>query len=141
MIKIKLEGCYNYVSKDECGNIWTHELIPKLGWYGWNNRKGKNNTCCLKFIHLPMPWDKSLHKLIRDKDGFVVDLESYTPDPREELKVDDKVWVWNFDGRPKRPRYFSSYDKDKRGISTFIDGATSFSTDGGLIHWECWEKA
>lgn len=139
MIKIKLEGCYNYVSKDECGNIWAHELIPKLGWYKWYNRKGKNNTCCLKFIHLPMPWDKSLHKLIRDKDGFVVDLEPYTPDPREELKVDDKVWVWNNKGI-KYPRYFSSYDPDDCGISVFMVGSTSFSANG-TSHWDYWEKA
>lgn len=58
-----------------------------------------------------------------------------------DLKVDDKVIVWDNDGETA-PRYFSHFTKDGK-ICCFSDGATSFSVDkdsNGLPRITIWDN-
>lgn len=65
-------------------------------------------------------------------------------DPREELKVDDKVIVKHEYG-PEEYRHFSHYEKDKEGIYCFDNGMTSFTTINSIYvltsKWSKWRKA
>lgn len=124
-----------YIAKDRDGRVFLYSGgSPKT----INGREWSNDTLATRIhnhsILDGIPWDKSLHKA-------TLTITPILPDPREELKVDDKVWVWDIDGQKKLPRYFSSYSKGREGICCFANGTASFSTNHITTHWDCWEKA
>lgn len=50
-----------------------------------------------------------------------------------KVEVDTKILV-SSNNRTWYKRYFAKYENDK--VCTFVDGATSFSTDGYYISWK-----
>lgn len=121
-----------YIAKDRDGRVFLYSgRSPKI----IDEREWSNNTLATRIHNHSIldgfPWDKSLH----------IATLTTTPIIPEELKVDDKVWVWDIDGETKLPRYFSSYSKDRVGIYCFVDGTASFSANHTTKHWKFWKKA
>lgn len=59
------------------------------------------------------------------KKVYDVDWTKVEVDTKILVSEDDDVWY---------KRYFAKYENDK--VCTFVDGATSFSTDGYYISWK-----
>lgn len=59
--------------------------------------------------------------------------------PLPDLPVDTKVLVWN-NGTDKLPRHFSRFDESGK-IECYLEGQSSWTTDGGTSCWENWEPA
>jgi len=58
--------------------------------------------------------------------------------PLPKLKVDTKVLV--FYGSEKVKRYFSHFNDDNK-MECFINGTTSWTTNGDTVVWDNWELA
>ena len=56
--------------------------------------------------------------------------------PIPEFKVDDKVLVRDDDSQKWQKRYFAMYDSFNNKYCTFLNGRTSFTTDGKPRGWE-----
>lgn len=59
--------------------------------------------------------------------------------PLPNLPIDTKVLVWK-DGGDKIPRHFYRFDESGKA-ECYLEGQTSWTTDGGTAYWENWELA
>ena len=67
------------------------------------------------------------------KELFNLDFKKVYDVDWTKVEVDTKILV-SEDGDVWYKRYFAKYENDK--VCTFVDGATSFSTDGYYISWK-----
>ena len=68
-------------------------------------------------------------------------LEVDTPKkPLPNLEVDTKVLVWNGEYCEKIKRHFKGFDKGDK-IVCFVNGETSWSSNGIVNEWNYWELA
>ena len=67
------------------------------------------------------------------KELFDLDFKKVYDVDWSKVEVDAKILVSNDDIKWYR-RYFAKYENGK--VCTFVDGATSFSTDGYYISWK-----
>lgn len=86
----------------------------------------------------------SIVYLLSDGDLCITTLADTTGwkehDPLYDLKVDDKVFVRDFENRDWYPRHFAEVKNDK--IAVFINGKTSFTNgDMGTNTFKYWKKA
>jgi hypothetical protein len=134
-MKLILDDQYQWLAMDKCGSWWLYIDRPSLGLSKWNGYGdgGSNYIASSRCFLIPQcdNWKKSLHKRTgKNKWKPVVDV----PD----LKVDDKVIVWNKTGFSRHNRHFSHFDGSGK-INCFIGGNTSFTSEEGTASWVHYE--
>lgn len=141
MMRLDISRDFNFIAKNGVGSLILFKSAPTLAKDHWiGDRWWELST---RMLDLGPIWKDSVHRLIRDGEGYVVDLAHYIPDPREELKVDDVLWVWHNNREFKVPRCFHSYSKSEEGIRVFIQGMTlltASSEEKCVVCYSHWEK-
>lgn len=114
--------------------------FPTVRTHVW--RIDLNNFCIAEvsnvYFDLGDNWKDSLHKLIRDDQGYIIDVQKITARPN--LSVDTKV-ICKSDNEEVN-RYFSHFPDDPSdpGIYVFLDGKTSWSSDENYkAYYRKWE--
>lgn len=138
MLKIKLDNTYNYIAKDQNGAQYLYEVVPSVRTYVWSI--DLNNSCYAEisnvYFDLGDNWKESLHKLIRDDQGYIIDIQKVTARPN--LSVDTKV-ICKSDNEEVN-RYFSHFPDDPSdpGIYTFEFGQNSWTSNGRFTYFKKW---
>lgn len=124
--------------------VTLHGEVVAVGDRVWNNRQGWELVRCInpKGVY-PIETDTSTF----EEDGFRVigdkkpslfwkeqkyDLSKSLPD----LKVDDKVIVWNIEGIEAN-RHFCKF-KSNGDLVAYNEGKTSWTSTGGVTAWKHW---
>jgi hypothetical protein len=140
MFKIKIDVRCNYIAEDQNGTQYLYEVYPSIEEDFWDINR--NKLYCTKTntfnLDLGDNWKDSLHKLIRDDQGYIIDVQKITARPN--LSVDTKV-ICKSDNEEVN-RYFSHFPDDPSvpGIYVFLNGKTSWSSDENYkAYYRKWE--
>lgn len=125
--------------------ITLHGFPVKIGDKVWNSRQGWELVRCInpKDVY-PIETDTSTFeeggfKMVGDKypSLFWKEQTFDLTKPLPDLKLDDKVIIWDNDSA-KYGRHFCRFDPDGK-IVTFDGGLTSWTSGGRTTAWSNWE--
>ena len=126
-MKLQINPRWKYITKDSCDTEYLYSEKPAEGAIRFRVHNGSTIESPFLPILKDIPWRESLHEIL--PDGTL-------RKPLPDLKIDDKVLVWNFSQPCPVPRHFAGWKSGK--ITCWYSGRTSHTSEL-ICTWDNWK--